>query len=175
MEYTIIRSRRKTVSIEVSHECRVIVRAPLKMPQREIECFVLKHEAWIENAITKQCEITANTTKLSAEEINTLYKRAQEILPVRVKYYSELMKLYPVQINITRARKRFGSCSSKKVISFSVLLMAYPLEAIDYVIVHELAHIKHMNHSKEFYELIEEYLPDHNERKKMLSQHSYTY
>ena len=62
----------------------------------------------------------------------------------------------------------FGSCSSKRRISFSFRLMQYPAEAIDYVVVHELAHLRHMNHSPQFYALIEQYMPDYKSRRALL-------
>ena len=73
-------------------------------------------------------------------------------------------------MKITSARKRFGSCSGKNSLCFSYWLMLYPQEAVDYVIVHELAHIVHKNHSAAFYRLIGQYLPDYRERIKMLKQ-----
>ena len=79
-----------------------------------------------------------------------------------------LMGLRPAGITITGARTRFGSCSSKRRISFSFRLMQYPPEAIDYVVVHELAHLRHMNHSAQFYALIEQYMPDYKVRRAML-------
>lgn len=78
------------------------------------------------------------------------------------------MGLRPAGITITGARTRFGSCSSKRRISFSFRLMQYPPEAIDYVVVHELAHLRHMNHSAQFYALIEQYMPDYKVRRAML-------
>ena len=78
------------------------------------------------------------------------------------------MELVPAGIKITSARTRFGSCSAKNSICFSWRLMLYPPEAIDYVIVHELAHIRHHDHSPAFYALIEQYLPDWKARMKLL-------
>ena len=78
------------------------------------------------------------------------------------------MGLRPAGITITGARTRFGSCSSKRRISFSFRLMQYPCEAIDYVVVHELAHLRHMNHSAQFYALIEQYMPDYKARRALL-------
>lgn len=87
-----------------------------------------------------------------------------------MEYYSAVMNLYPTGVRITRAKKRFGSCSGKNSLCFSCFLMQYPLEAVDYVIVHELAHIRHRNHSKEFYDLIAGYMPDYKQREKLLKQ-----
>ena len=78
------------------------------------------------------------------------------------------MGLEPTGVKITSAKKRFGSCSAKNSICYSWRLMLYSKEAIDYVVVHELAHIAHKNHGPQFYALIEKYLPDYKEREKLL-------
>ena len=72
------------------------------------------------------------------------------------------------RITITSAETRFGSCSSKGNISYSYRLMLYPEAAREYVVVHELAHLLEMNHSKKFYAIVERYLPDYKERRRML-------
>ena len=79
-----------------------------------------------------------------------------------------LMKVVPTKITVTGARTRFGSCSGKNSICFSYHLMRYPDKAIDYVVVHELAHIKHKNHSKDFYSFVARFMPDYKEREKLL-------
>ena len=78
------------------------------------------------------------------------------------------MGVTPTGIKITTARKRHGSCSGKNSLCFSCFLMNYPEEAIELVVVHELCHIKVRNHGPDFYALLEQYLPDHKERKKLL-------
>ena len=83
-------------------------------------------------------------------------------------YYSERMGLYPTQVRITGARTRFGSCSSQGHICFSWRLMQYPPEAIDYVVVHELAHIIHKNHGPDFWALVGQYMPDYKRRRALL-------
>ena len=87
-----------------------------------------------------------------------------------MEYYSALMGLTPTALHITSAKTRFGSCSGKNSISLSWRVMQYDERAIDYVVVHELAHIKHHNHGKQFYALIERYLPDYKERAKILKK-----
>lgn len=84
--------------------------------------------------------------------------KAQEYLPQRVEYFSNLMKLYPAKLNFRKTKRQWGSCSSKKTISLNTSLMKLRVELIDYVVVHELAHLKHMNHSKEFHNLTQIYL-----------------
>lgn len=168
--YKLIRSNRKTLSLEISRELEIVVRAPLNLSSVIIDDFVRKHEAWIE----KHLEICAKrqaegiASPLSEEQKASLRRDAQRVIPEKVNYYSSLMGLTPTGITITSAEKRFGSCSSKNRLCFSYRLMLYPDEAIDYVVVHELAHIKHHNHSKAFYELIEKYMPDYKSRAAML-------
>ena len=95
-------------------------------------------------------------------------KEARIYFSEKLEYYSRIMGLKYSRMTITSAKKRFGSCSSKASISFSYRLMLYPEAAREYVIVHELAHLKEMNHSKKFYEIIASVLPDYKYRKRLL-------
>ena len=104
------------------------------------------------------------------EEEALLRKKARNLLPGLVNRYAVQMDVQPAGITITGARTRFGSCSPKNRLSFSFRLMDYPMEAIEYVVVHELAHILHKNHSAAFYAEIEKILPDWRERNKLLKQ-----
>ena len=90
------------------------------------------------------------------------------MLSAKAEYYSALMGVDFGRISIMSAKTRFGSCSSKGNIAFSYRLMLYPEAAVDYVVVHELAHRKEMNHSKAFYKIVEDILPDYKERRKLL-------
>ena len=97
-----------------------------------------------------------------------LKAKALPYLTERTEYFAKIMGVKPTGIKITSAKKRFGSCSGKNSICYSWRLMQYPAEAIDYVVVHELAHIIYKNHGKNFYKLIEKYLPDYKKREKLL-------
>lgn len=165
--YEIIRSDRKTLGLQVK-DGRVFVRAPRRVTLQQIERFVREHEDWIQNALERQAAKQAAHPEPTASERAELIRRAKEILPQRTAYWSQLMGLYPTQIRITSARRRFGSCSSEGHICYSWRLMQYPPEAMDYVIVHELAHLKHMNHSPAFHALVAKYLPDHKARRALL-------
>lgn len=167
-DYTLIRSSRKTLALEVSREGEVIVRAPIRASRGDIERFVEKHEAWLEKALARQSERREKHPEPTAEEQKELIKRAREILPAKIEKYAALMGAAPTGVKITSAAKRFGSCSGKNSLCFSWRLMSYPEAAIDYVVVHELAHIKHKNHGREFYAFIESVLPDYKEREKLL-------
>lgn len=168
IEYRLIRSNRRSLAIEVSRDLEVIVRAPYFVSIKRIEKFLIEREKWIESAKERMKARAENTRELSEDEILALKKEAKEYIPKKLSEFSALMNVAPKSVKITSAKTRFGSCSGKNSICFSYRLMLYPKEAVDYVIVHELAHIKHKNHSKEFYSYIEKYLPDYRERSKLL-------
>ncbi len=167
MDYLVIKSNRKTISLSVNDDLIPVVRAPLYVSKKQIDLFVESNLNWIENAIDKKT-IELEKYNLTDDALADLVNKAKAYIPNRVNYFSKIMGLAPTSIKITKAKKRFGSCSGKNGLCFSCYLMLYPERAIDYVVVHELAHIKHHNHSREFYRLIEQYLPDYKERIKEL-------
>jgi len=164
MEYKLIKSDRRTLSLEISQSGEIIVRAPLLMRESDIEKFVKKHETWIK----KHLAAKKSSPEPSPEQLCEMKEQARNLIIPKVEYYARKMGLSPTNITITKAKTRFGSCSPKNAVSFSCRLMQYPLEAVDYVVVHELSHIKHHNHGKAFYALIEKYMPDYKSRKKLL-------
>ena len=167
-EYRLVRSNRRSLALEVTPELEVVVRAPLFVTEAQIKRFVESREDWLEKAIERVKARRESYMPLSEQQIDALKKAAKEYIPNRVLEYSEIIGLKPSGIKITSARTRFGSCSGKNSLCFSYLLMQKPLEAVDYVIVHELAHIKHKNHGKRFYALVEKYMPDYRERNRLL-------
>ncbi len=167
MEYKLIRSKRKTIELSIGDDFVPVVKAPLKMGTKDIDSFVEKHKKWIEKHTDAKLE-HAEKFSLAAEEEAVLKAKALPYLTERTNYFAWVMGLNPTGIKITSAKKRFGSCSGKDSICYSWRLMQYPPEAIDYVVVHELAHIVHKNHGKKFYALIEKYLPDYKKREKLL-------
>lgn len=171
LEYTVRRSSRKTLSLEITRDLTVLVRSPLRLPKHEIDRFVEGHAGWIVQHLEKQRLHLENGPfrPLTAAEEDTLRRRAKEYLPGRVALFSRLMGLTPTGLKITGAQKRYGSCSGKNSLCFSFRLMLCPPEAIDLVVVHELAHIRHKNHSREFYDCIASILPDYIARRKLLS------
>lgn len=170
MELRIIRSKRKTLSLSLSRDGVLIVRAPLflsdEIIEKELEKASDSIKKWVE-----RYEKTKNkpmNREISAEEEAALRKKARETLIPMVEKYGNIMGLHPTYVKITSARTRFGSCNSKNGICFSYRLALYPREAMEAVVVHELAHIKHKNHGKAFYALVRSVLPDYNERKELL-------
>ena len=167
-EYTLLRSNRKTMSLEVKEDGTVLVRAPMKLARERIDRFVLEHEAWIANALRRQKERAEKFSEPDEAERQHLIEIAAADLPGRVAKYARIMGVTPAGVSITGAKTRFGSCSPKNRLCFSWRLMRYPEPAIDYVVVHELAHIRHKNHGHDFYAFVESVLPDYREREKLL-------
>ncbi|HVN97322.1 MAG TPA: SprT family zinc-dependent metalloprotease [Syntrophorhabdaceae bacterium] len=99
-------------------------------------------------------------------------ERAREIFPERVNYYSRKFKLYPQEVRITGAKTRYGSCTADNKLYFSFRLVMAPYPMIDYVIAHELAHIKVKNHSRRFWNYMEEIMPGYKKYKDWLRVNS---
>ncbi len=107
---------------------------------------------------------------------DSYYKEmAEEYIPKRVEHFSNLMGLYPSNIKFRKMKRRWGSCDSKRELTFNIYLLKLSTELIDYVIVHELSHIKHMNHSKKFHTLVESYLLDAKLREKKIKEEYYKF
>ncbi len=167
LEYAIIRSERKSVAIQVGTDCSITVRAPKRMPQREIDKILEDKKEWIQKALISQREKAKCSKSYTEDEIKTLREKAKSIIPQKVEYFSRIMGVEPTAVKINSAKKRYGSCSGENSLNFSLYLMDKDEKFIDYVVVHELAHIKHHNHSKAFYAFIERFMPDYKERMKL--------
>ena len=168
MKYEIIYSKRKTFCLQIKQDGKVVVRCPYGANADKIEAFVNKHANWV----AKKQEIAKNRLisidKLPKEEISRLKALAYEYIPPRVEYYSTLLGVTPSKISINQAKTRFGSCSSKKTLNFSCNVMRYPEQAINYVVLHEVAHLIELNHSKKFWAIIEKHMPDYKQAKQIL-------
>ena len=172
LEYTLIRSKRKTISLEV-REDGLIVRAPNRMTKREADEFVRKHEKWIEKkrgqiAVRKEQE--QSVLRLSEEELKALAAQARAVIPARVDYYAQRMGARYGRITLRCQKTRWGSCSAKKNLNFNILLMLTPPEVRDSVVVHELCHLFEMNHSARFYERVYAAYPEYDRWNRWLKE-----
>lgn len=165
-KYELRRSKRRTLSIEINREAELVVHAPLRMPLYEIERFVSSHIKWIEEKQKKALE--RKPPELSDAEIKVLKSKARDALSALTERYAALMGVKYAKVGITSAKTRFGSCSKKGSINYSWRVMLYPEKVWDYIVVHELCHLLHFDHSKAFWQTVEKYLPDFKERKAML-------
>ena len=154
----------KNMYMKINDE-KILISANKKIPINEIEKFILQKEKWILNVIEKQ----KNREEIKKEKRYT-EKEFEEIILENVKYYSSLMKLFPNKISLNKLKYALGICTSKKNISFNTELIYYEEDVIKYVIVHELAHLKYMNHQKKFWSLVELYIPNYKSLRKMLKK-----
>jgi hypothetical protein len=111
--------------------------------------------------------------KLTPRELDSLKREAKFLIPERVRYFSAKLGITYGRIAIRAQRSRWGSCSSKGNLNFNCLLMLTPREVIDSVIVHELCHRKELNHSKAFWALVYEAMPDYKIWDKWLKDHGH--
>ncbi|MCI6794761.1 MAG: M48 family metallopeptidase [Lachnospiraceae bacterium] len=171
----VIKSSRRTMSMEVRPDGSILVRAPFRASAEEIGNFVCSHKSWVEKQrirIRKRAaEIRlADQNPLSPEDIRLLADQALRELPPRIAAYAGQMGVTYGRVTIRNQKTRWGSCSSKGNLNFNCLLMLTPREVQDYVIVHELSHRKEMNHSPKFWAVVEEVLPDYKKRRKWLRE-----
>lgn len=159
----IIKSFRKSISLQVKNG-EVIVKAPVFMLAWQINTFITKHQSWIENQLINH----SKRKQLSEYEILELKKQAKEYIPIRVLAIAGENWFQFNNIKITSAKSRWGSCTSKKNLNFSFYLIWAPKEVIDYVIIHELSHLREMNHSKKFWNIVEWIMPDYKSHVKWL-------
>lgn len=163
MDYQLIKSKRKTISVELK-DGEVVVRAPNRMPKRDINAFVEKHTDWIlrqqEKRRAEQQQLAA-VEKLTEAELAGLYEQAKAVIPDRVRYYADLLGVDYGRITIRCQKTRWGSCSAKKNLNFNCLLMLTPPGVIDSVVAHEVCHLVEMNHSDRFYALVTRICPDY--------------
>ena len=110
-------------------------------------------------------------TKLTQQELDALKREAKLLIPGRVRYYAAKLGITYGRVAIRAQRSRWGSCSSKGNLNFNCLLMLCPPEVIDSVVVHELCHRKELNHSKAFWALVYEAMPDYKTWDKWLRDH----
>ncbi len=172
MEYTLIRSDRKTLQLQVTPE-GIVVRAPKKMPQKEIKAFVNAHAGWIEKhaaLVREKTAALAQVRPLTPEELRALADRALQVIPPRVAYWADKMGVSYGRITIRNQRTKWGSCTAAGNLNFNCLLLLAPPQALDSVIVHELAHRKEMNHSARFYAVVRAAFPEYDEWNRWLKQ-----
>jgi len=171
VEVSIIRSKRKTISIQVVSSDKIRVRAPMRVSKKEINEVLEKNKSWIEKHAQKALEnerIAENIKPLSDIELDELVNRACEVFTKKVQYYAPIVGVDWNRITVRNQKTRWGSCSSKGNLNFNVALMRAPIEVLDYVVVHELCHRIHLNHSKDFWNEVARVIPEYKKYEKWL-------
>ena len=212
-KFKLIRSKRKTVAIEIHPDRTVLVRAPLRAHRAALDALVAEKQAWIDRKLEEMSlarpqaplhqyvsgeafpylgiwyalalverirpaieldgsfNLAKNSLPRAAAVFTAWYRRqALEIFAERVAAWSRVMDLHPSRIRISSARTRWGSCSSRGSISLTWRLVMAPPEIIDYVVVHELAHLKERNHSAAFWKLVAAFMPDYAQKRRWLKE-----
>ena len=170
--YEIIRSKRKTLALQVKRDGSVVVRAPFRISEVRIRDFVNRNKVWILERQEKFAQIQMQQRQFSQEEREAGRAAAKQYLPQRVAWYAARMGVTYEKITIREQKTRWGSCSSTGSLNFNWKLMLLPRELLDYVVVHELAHRKVMNHSPAFWAVVEAELPDYRELRAQLKEYA---
>ena len=220
LNFQLIRSkkRRKTISLHIKEDGRIVIYVPYHTPKGEIEKFIKEKQSWIVEKISEKEKFTKEPNKAfipgekflylgesypfeigdtnpkglplklsfgkflidqghaaKAKDLFTQwYKReAKERIEERVHYFSNRLQLVPKGLKITSAKHRWGSCSRDNRLSFSWRIIMAPLRIIDYVLIHELVHIKEKNHSKRFWTSLETILPDYRKHRFWLKENGH--
>ncbi len=209
----LIRSDRRTLALHIDEEGLLVVRAPLKAPDRLIREFIQKNEAWIEKTSERvkarrqeraprqfvegelfpylgndyplhiaedmfgkflfedQFILSAKHLRRAPKLFERWYREeAFRVFTERCAEWAKLMGLKYQAIKLSSAKRRWGSCSTRGSLCFNWKLVMAPLAIIDYVVVHELSHLKYHNHSEKFWELVEAFYPEHQAAKKWLKE-----
>ncbi|MBQ0000461.1 MAG: M48 family metallopeptidase [Clostridiales bacterium] len=171
ISYEIIRAKRKTIAVQISKEGMVIVKAPERMPVFMIEDFVMKHREWILKHQEKLEQMRESAHVITDAERKQGIKKAHVIFPQRAAFFAERMGVSYGRITIREQKTRWGSCSAAGNLNFNWKLVLMPEEVLDYVVVHELAHRRVMDHSAAFWKIVEKEMPDFQRRRKLLRKY----
>lgn len=173
IKYDWIRSNRKTMSIQIKTDGKVIVRTPYGISKYQVQMFIEEKKQWIEKHLKEISERQMSNEILSEEERLKRVQKALRVIPERVEYFAEMMNVTYGRITIREQKTRWGSCSSEKNLNFNWKLILAPPEVLDYVVVHELCHLKEMNHSKAFWDEVGKVMPEYETYKLWLKENGW--
>lgn len=179
LPYTLIRSSRKSCSISIDQDGQIKVRVPLRISEKEISHLLIDKRLWI---ITKYLEVKEQQKNRPVSDLTDVQRialerryiaAAKDYFPKRVSYFVQFTGGSYRRITIRDQKTRWGSCSAKGTLSFNWKLMLAPPAILDYVVVHELCHLTHMNHSAAFWKKVESVYPDYRTARKWLKDHGH--
>ncbi len=167
----IIRSKRKSMEIQICQDGHLRVRAPYFTTDTEISDFLREKSNWISKhrEVVKR-EQETGMQRLSAQDIKKLADEAVGVIPEKVHRFAKQIGVDYGRITIRNQKIRWGSCSAKGNLNFNCLLMLTPDDVQDYVVIHELCHRKQMNHSSKFWAEVEHMMPDYKQKRKWLKE-----
>lgn len=168
----VIYSARKSLGLQIKGDGTVYARMPGRVSDKTVEKFIRKHENWILQKRSSLLHTDDSPGTLLPEVITPEGKRkARALVTHRVEYFADKMGITYGRIAMRNQKTRWGSCSNEGNLNFNCRLLFLPPELVDYVVVHELAHRRHMNHSPQFWQEVERYLPDYRERRERLKEY----
>ena len=173
--YELIRAKRRSMSLKVDLDGMITVRAPYRMPVQTADWFVEGHRDWLEARLKAGERILAERPSYTEKERTEGRRRAAEVMKTRCSYYAPIMGVSYGTVTVREQKTRWGSCSAKGNLNFNWKLVLMPQEILDYVVVHELAHRIHMDHSAEFWAEVGKILPDYKERRQWLKVNGQKY
>jgi len=197
IQYETIRSFRRTLSIQVHPSKGVIVRAPRFMSERRIEEFLKEKEIWIKKHLKKFEEtklqkkslkqkfepgglypFLGENIQLPVDDIKKIEKwyknKALKVFVERTGLYSAMLseiqgeKTFPKEVRIRSYKSRWGTCARDNTITYNWKAAEFSMPIVDYLVIHELCHIVHKNHSRKFYDLVSKLDPDYKINRKKL-------
>lgn len=184
------KKRKRTIAILVKAE-RVVVRVPHRTPDGAIYDLLTQRRAWIEKHLAvqrNQPPLPPPKTEWAAGEsiaylgephflethfdlpaLHAWYlEKARAVLVERTAHFAQLMGVQPKKVIVKHQKKRWGSCSVDNVIRYNWKIIKAPLHLLDYLVVHELAHIREKNHGPRFWDLVHRFVPDAKQRRVAL-------
>lgn len=175
IEYHLVRSRRKTIGIILRQGGIVEVRAPLPLSKKQIERVLGERAEWIRKnrQQMRMREQSRKDTVICSREYEALKALALKKIPERVNDYAKQMGEMYSGIRIKDQKTLWGSCSTRRNLNFNWRLVMAPEKVLDYVIVHELCHLKHMDHSPAFWHWVESVMPDYRKHRKWLKENGW--
>ena len=172
---SVVRSARKTIGLQVCENGDAVLRIPNQLSADALQKFLDSEHAWIWKKVEqmqmrmeqRQETGAVPVGELSRDELEKIKKKIES----RVNAYKKAMGVTIGWITIRNQKTRWGSCSSKGNLNFNYQLYYLPDELLDCVVIHELAHRRYMDHSKEFWDEVEKYCPDYRERRQQLKKY----
>lgn len=169
--FKLIRSRRKSLAIQLQKDGTVLARAPLKMSEASIRAFIREKKPWIvlhQEKLRMRKEEESIFSGVTETELQALKKQAADRFAERTTFFAKIIGVSYGKITVRDQKTRWGSCSRIGNLNYNFRLILAPAEVLDYVVVHELCHRKQMNHSALFWKEVEKVLPDYQERRRWL-------
>lgn len=168
----IVKQHRKSISIKIRNSSLIEVHAPFGIEDKDIDAFVEKHGDWINAKLAemKEAESALNSIDVASKaEFDEKIELAKKIIPEKCAYYADMIGVDYGRITLKAQKTLFGSCSAAGNLNFNIALMFAPEKVLDYVIIHELCHLKEMNHSVDFWHEVEKVMKDYKVERQWLN------